>query len=301
MAPEPIAERLRQFDDCRADLLALAYRMLGDFGRAEDLVQEAWLRWQTLDVAPESPRGLLITIVTRLCLNELSSARARREESRPDRLPEPIDLGEGGLSRSERLEQISMAFLVLLQRLTPAQRAVLLLHDVFDFDHREIATFVGSSAPASRKLLERARRSLANERQLLATSPEEHRRLLQAFLTAASAGDLQALMELLAPDAVLVSDGGSEGRSIGGRRNLPRPLEGAERVAAFIAATSARAADRLRVEPHELNGQPAIVFWEGRQPFAALLLAVAGGKVRRVFFHADPERLGYLGKATPTA
>src|ERR1700754_2614106 len=106
MAPVPIAERLRQFDDCRADLLALAYRMLGDFGRAEDLVQEAWLRGPPSDAPPESRRGLLITIVPRLCLNELSSARARREESRPDRLPEPIDLGEGGISRSERLEQI---------------------------------------------------------------------------------------------------------------------------------------------------------------------------------------------------
>ena len=294
MASTP-ADPLAQFDACRAELLALAYRMLGDLGRAEDVMQEAWLRWQTVVVPPDSPRAFLITIVTRLCLNELGSARARREEMRPDRLPEPIDLVAGGISRSERLEQISMAFLVLLQRLTPAQRAVLLLHDVFDFAHDEIAALVGASAPASRKLLERARRSLASERQLMVASPDEHRRLLQAFLTAASAGDLQALMELLAPDAVLISDGGTEGRSIGRQRNLTRPLVGAARVAAFVAAVTAQAAGQLRLERRELNGQPAIVFWRGVEPFAALLLAVAGGKVRRVFFHADRERLHHLG------
>ena len=299
MASTP-ADPLAHFDACRADLLALAYRMLGDLGRAEDVVQDAWLRWQTVATPPDSPRALLITIVTRLCLTELGSARARREESRPDRLPEPIDLVAGGMSRSERLEQISMAFLVLLQRLTPAQRAVLLLHDVFDFEHAEIAALVGASAPASRKLLERARRRLAGERPLLSASLDEHRRLLQAFVTAASAGDLKALLQLLAPDAVLISDGGTEGRSIGWQRNLTRPLVGAARVAAFIAATSAQAAGRLRVEPRELNGQPAIVFWQGAEPFAALLLAVAEGKVRRVFFHADRERLRHLGAPTKT-
>src|SRR5262245_33816670 len=127
--------RLAAFDTHRQDLVALAYRMLGDMGRAEDMVQEAWLRWQDSEVEPDSPKAYLVTIVTRLCLNELGSARARREESRSDRLPEPVDL-EGGPLHVERLEQISMAFLVVLQRLTPAERAVLLLHDVFDFDHQ---------------------------------------------------------------------------------------------------------------------------------------------------------------------
>ena len=293
--PSP-ARRLVAFESHRPDLVALAYRMLGDMGRAEDMVQEAWLRWQGSDVEADSPRAFLVTIVTRLCLNELGSARSRREESRSDRLPEPIDLDEGGLSRIERLEHISMAFLVLLQRLTPAERAVLLLHDVFDFDHQEIADLVDSNAPASRKLLERARRSIATERRMLSASPEEHRRLLQSFLHAASAGDIQSLVELLADDAILITDGGAEGRTVGRQRNLPRPLQGAARIAAFVAAATANTSGTLRVEQHELNGQPAIVFWTGEQPFAALLLAVADGKVQRVFFHADPHRLRYLGR-----
>ncbi len=288
--------RLTAFQACRRELVALAYRMLGDLGRAEDMVQEAWLRWQKHDGEVESPQAFLVTIVTRLCLNELGSARARREESRTDRLPEPIDLDAGGMAQVERLERISMAFLVVLQRLTPEERAVLLLHDVFDFGHQEIADLVGCNAPACRKLLERARQSLATERRMLMASAEDHRRLLQAFMRAASAGDVQALVQLLADDAIMVSDGGSDGRRIGSQRNLPRPLHGAARIATFVAATTARTAGLLRVEEHELNGQPAIVFWTGERPFAALLLAVADGKIQRVFFHADLRRLRHLGR-----
>lgn len=293
--PSP-ANRLQAFESCRHELVALAYRMLGDFGRAEDMVQETWLRWQEYEGEARSPRAFLVAAVTRLCLNELSSARARREESRSDRLPEPIDLDGGGIGRLERLEQISMAFLVALQRLTPAERAVLLLHDVFDFGHQEIAELVGNNAPASRKLLERARQGLATERRMLSTSKEEHRRLLEMFLRAAFAGDLRGLVRLLADDAVLVTDGGQRGRRFAGQRNLPRPLRGAERIAAFIIGTTARTADVLRIEQRQLNGQPAIVFWNGEQPFAALLLAVAEGRIERVYFHADLDRLAHLGR-----
>ncbi|XYH95899.1 sigma-70 family RNA polymerase sigma factor [Sorangium sp. So ce1128] len=291
------ARRLAEFESCRRDLVALAYRMLGDMGRAEDMVQEAWLRWEGHEVEATSPKAYLTTVVTRLCLNELESARARREESRADRLPEPVDLDEGGISRVERLEEISMAFLVLLQRLTPAERAVLLLHDVFDFDHKEIADLVGNNAAASRKLLERARQHIAMERRVLAARPDEHRRLLRAFLSAASAGDTRALVELLADDAIMISDGGAEGRVVGRQRNLPRPLHGAARIAAFVAASAAAARDsELHIEEHQLNGQPAVVFWAGERPFAALLLAVADGKIQRVFFHADLTRLRRVGR-----
>src|SRR5687768_14518173 len=131
-----------------------------------------------------------------------------------------------------------MAFLVELQRLTPAERAVFLLHDVFDFDHNEIATFVGKSAAACRKLLERARQSLATERRMLMVPPAEHRRLLNAFLNAATAGDVPTLVELLAEDAIMITDGGVDGRTVEGTRNLLRPLHGARRIAAFIAATA---------------------------------------------------------------
>src|SRR5689334_7474239 len=148
--PPSVSRRLETFQAHRKELVALAYRMLGDMGRAEDMVQEAWLRWQEHEVEADSPKALLVTIVTRLCLNELASARARREESRSDRLPEPVDLGESGM-QLEALEQVSMAFLVVLERLSPAERAVLLLHEVFDFPHDEIATIVQRTEAASRK------------------------------------------------------------------------------------------------------------------------------------------------------
>jgi RNA polymerase sigma-70 factor, ECF subfamily len=293
-----LAERaeadLAVFEAHRPAMLGLAYRMLGDVGRAQDMVQEAWLRWHQREAQVASPKAYLVTVVTRLCLSELASARARREESRSDRLPEPVDLEEGGMARLEQLEQLSMAVMVVLERLSHAERATLLLHDVFDFTHEQIAPLVSRSPAACRKLLERARQRVSAGRRLMAASREEHQRLLDTFLRAASAGDAAALTELLAADAVLITDGGPEGRAFRGVRNLRWPLEGAANVAAFIAATSRRA--QLDVEQRELNGQPALVFYREKRPFAAVLLAVAEGKIQRVFFHADETRLRHLAQ-----
>jgi RNA polymerase sigma-70 factor (ECF subfamily) len=291
---DSLAADLEVFESHRALLVAHAYRMLGDLGRAEDMVQEAWLRWEGRKEAEvDSPRAYLVTLVTRLCLNELGSARARREESRSDRLPEPVDLDAGGMGRMETLEQVSMAFLVVLQRLTPAERAVLLLRDVFDFDYTEIAALVGKSEAACRKLLERARRNLATEKHMFSVSPEVHRRLLTAFTQAAREGDMDGLVAMLAEDAVMVTDGGPEGRREGRFHNLPKPLQGARRIAAFVSAT-AQSTD-LAAEIRELNGQPALLFFDGDAPFAALLLGVSDGRIRRVFFHADLARLRHVG------
>jgi len=293
--------RLQSFAQHRSYLVALAYRMLGDLGRAEDMVQEAWLRWEGATVEIESPRAYLVTVVTRLCLQELESARSRKEESRSDRLPEPVDLTASGLGTVERMEQVSMAFGFVLQRLTPAERAVLLLHDVFDFEHEEIARLLEKSAQACRKLLERARRDVRDARRMLETSPEEHRRLLQAFVGAAVAGDVAQLVSLLADNAVMISDGGSAGRGVGGLRNFKKPLVGAANVAAFVVAASRRGTLLFEWQERELNGQPAIVFYDGDSPSAALLLGVAEGKIERVFFHADLQRLGHLGaRGAPT-
>jgi RNA polymerase sigma-70 factor (ECF subfamily) len=284
---------LAVFEAQRAELLALGYRMLGDVARAEDMVQEAWLRWQARREEADSPRAYLVTLMTRLCLNELDSARVRREESRGDRLPEPVALDEGALGRVEALEQVSMAFLVVLQRLTPAERAVLLLHDVFDFGHAEIARLIDKSEAACRKLLERARDNVGAEKRLFGAPREMHEHLLGAFVQAASAGDIGAMVSLLADDAVLITDGGAAGRRGRGLRNLQKPLRGADQIAAFVvAATRGSAAE---VEVHELNGQPALVLYDAGVPSAALLLGVAQGRIHRVFFHADMARLRHLG------
>jgi RNA polymerase sigma-70 factor (ECF subfamily) len=286
---------LATFEAHRAQLVAHAYRMLGDLGRAEDIVQEAWLRWEGRQVDVAAPRAYLVTLVTRLCINELESARARREESRSDRLPEPVDLDRGGLGRVEALDRVSMAFLVVLQRLTPAERAALLLRDVFDFDYKEIAGLLDKSEPACRKLLERARQSVTEEKRFFTASPEAHRRLLAAFVDAARAGDLQTLVELLAEDAMLVTDGGAEGRRVGGMRNLKKPLHGARQVATFIVAAARRGRGERQGEVRELNGQPALVLYHDGSPIAALMLVIADGRIHRVYFHADAERLRCLG------
>lgn len=301
MSGRSSASRVASFEACRKDLIVLAYRMLGDMGRAEDMAQEAWLRWSNASVDAESPTAYLVTIVTRLCLNELDSARARREESRADRLPEPVAFDDAGLQRIDEIEQVSMALMVVLQRLKPPERAVLLLHDVFDFGHEQIGALLGKSVPACRKLLERAKERVAQEQPILSAPNDEHRRLLQAFLGAASAGDAAALVGLLADNAVMISDGGPRGVTVGGFRNLPGPLQGADRIAAFVAAATERNGRRFRVEERRLNGHPAIVFWRDDGPFAALLVAIADGKIHRVFFHADATRLRYLGHRPATA
>jgi RNA polymerase sigma-70 factor (ECF subfamily) len=299
MAPSPSsssgAADLATFESHRPQLVAHAYRMMGDLGRAEDMVQEAWLRWsgRRAEEPINSPRAYLVTLVTRLCINELESATARREESRSDRLPEPIDLDEGGLARMEQLDRVSMAFLVVLQRLTPAERAVLLLRDVFEFDYKEIATLVDKSESACRKLLERARQNVATAKRLFSASHESHRRLLTAFTQAATSGDLDALVALLAEDAVMITDGGAEGRRVGQIRNLREPLHGATQIASFVIATARTTG--LDAEMHDLNGQPALVLYQGNTPFAALLLGIADDRIHRVFFHADLTRLQHLG------
>ena len=285
------------FEACRPELLAMAYRMLGDFGRAEDMVQDAWLRWERRSGDVEAPRAFLLKVVSRLCLNELNSARVRREESRGDRLPEPVDLAQTGLDVIDTLDQISMAFLVLLQRLTPSERAVLLLHDVFDFSYEEIGGILKKSEPACRQALSRARENVARERRSLSTSPEEHRRLLQAFVRAASAGDQAQLLELLSDDAVLIADGGPDESHFGRLRNFPGPVTGAVKVAAVLAAVTPQGSVGLTVRECELNGQPAVLVLRDDRPHSAILLAVSDSKICSLFIHADASRLGHVGHA----
>ena len=281
------------FEVHRPALVRLAYRMLGDLGRAQDIVQDAWLRWQGLDGAPESPRAFLTKMVTRQCLNELGSARARREESRSNRLPEPVR-EEPDADPAERADQISMAFLVLLQRLTPAERAVLLLHDVFDFGHAEVGALLDKTEAACRQLLARARRHVAEERHSFGAPREEHARLLRAFLSASRDGDVDAIARLLTDDAVLISDGGPEGVTVEGVRNLPRPVSGAHQVATAIAALGRHGASLERRE-WIVNGQPALVAFANGRPVFVVLLAIKAGSIGSVFIHADPTRLSHIG------
>src|SRR5262249_29915637 len=287
-APSEMRDDAASFEVHRPALLAHAYRMLGDVGRAEDVVQDAWLRWRGREEAVDAPKPFLLKVVTRLCLNELDSARARREESRSDRLPEPIALEEAGLAQIELLDEISMAFLVVLQRLTPLERAALLLHDGFELSHAEIASLLHKSEAACRQVLSRARENVAAERRTFHSPREEHRRLLAAFVRAAASGNVDAIARLLAEDATLVVDRGRHGKRVGRIRTLPRPIVGARRVAAFVAAVAREGGiDGGGFTERELNGEPALVSLKDGQPDAAILIGVADGRICRVFVQAD--------------
>jgi RNA polymerase sigma-70 factor (ECF subfamily) len=288
-------EDAETFETHRAELLALAYRMLGDMARAEDTVQDAWVRWQSRRADVEAPKAFLLTTVTRLCLDELGSARARREESRSDRLPEPVDLDESGIGRVEMIDHISMAFLVLLQRLTPAERAVFLLHDVFDMSHGEIAALLGKSDAACRQLLSRARKNVAAEKRVFQTSHEEHRRLLMAFVRAASDGEHELLLKLLAEDAVLIADAGPGGTRYGRIRSVGRPVVGRTKIAALMEAAARQKLPPPEIQERVLNGEPAAVAFRNGRAVAAFLISVADGKIRHVFMQTDPERLRRVG------
>jgi RNA polymerase sigma-70 factor (ECF subfamily) len=283
------------FESHRPALLALAYRMLGEMARAEDVVQEAWVRWQR-QVEVDSPKAFLLTTVARLCLDELGSARARREESRSDRLPEPVDLEHTGIGRVEMLDQISMAFLVLLQRLTPAERAVFLLHDVFDMRHAEIAALLGKSDAACRQLLKRAREHVATERRVFQTSRDEHRRLLTAFVQATTGGDQNALLDMLAEDAVLIADAGPGVVRYGRIRNIGRPVVGRRKIAALLKIIGSQTVGpAIELQERTLNGEPAVVVFQGGRAVSAIMVSLADGKVRHVFIQVDRERLNHVG------
>jgi RNA polymerase sigma-70 factor (ECF subfamily) len=291
-----MTDDVEQFEAHRSALFAHAYRMLGDVARAEDAVQEAWVRWERRTALVDSPKAFLLKTVTHLCLDELGSARARHEESRSDRLPEPLDLSAGGLERVELLDQVSMAFLVLLQRLTAAERAVFLLHDVFEMSHAEIAQSLGKSDDACRQLLSRAREHVAVERRVLQTSRDEHRRLLMAFIHAVNDGSQEQLMNLLAEDAVLIADGGPTGGRYGRIRNVGRPVLGNRRITSLLKAFSEQpVTPRFEIRERILNGEPAVLALREGRVTAAIFVSVAAGQVRHVFLQTDPERLRHVG------
>ncbi len=288
MQPMAPPDDLATFEVHRAALRRLAYRMLGDTTSADDVVQETWIRWQRRDVVVDNPRAYLLTAAARLCLSQLDSARTRREELRTW-LPEPIEVEDNAGPGLEIMEQVSMAFLVALQRLSPAERAVLLLHEVFDLSHAEIAALLTRTEAGTRQILKRARTSIASERHVAVASHDDHRRLLRAFGAAARDGDLAALTTMLAEDATLITDGGPAGVRVGKVRNLSRPLQGAKKIAAFVTAVDGRAWQDSR--DYLLNGQPALVAFRDDRPFAALFLAIADGRIVQIFIQADPNRL----------
>lgn len=276
---------LDTFQSQRGRMFGIAYRMLGSASEAEDIVQDAWLRWQATDTdAVREPGAFLATMVTRLCLTALDSARARREVYVGPWLPEPIATDADPALAAEHGESLSLAVLLLLERLTPLERAVYVLHEAFDYPFRQVAEVLEISEANARQLGSRARRHLDEERGTAAT-PAERDRLLAAFLAAAEAGDLAGLEDLLAADVVAVSDGG--GKVLAARKEVHGP----QRVAQFILGVLDKFGRDLVPVHVEVNGQPAIAGMRGDQLVAVWTADVTTDGIRRLLIVLNPDKL----------
>jgi RNA polymerase sigma-70 factor (TIGR02957 family) len=290
----------RLFEELRPAAFAIAYRMLGSVSEAEDVVQEAFLRLHRTMRAGErleSPRAYLSTMVTRLCIDQLRSARARRERYIGEWLPEPLLASDetDPARHAEVADSLSLAFLVLLESLSPEQRAAFLLREVFDYPYDQIARIVGTSQDNARQLVTRARRHVQEGRPRFEASRERREALARRFFAAALDGDLEALEELLAHDVVLHGDGGGKAPALAhpvhGRAKVARTLLAWFRAAARIGGVSLQAA--------EVNGQPGALLLdpEGRL-VTVLAVDVADGQVQAVRSIVNPDKLRHLG---PTA
>jgi RNA polymerase sigma-70 factor (ECF subfamily) len=283
--------------DLRPLLFSIAYRMLGSVGEAEDLVQEAFVRYQRAladDAAVESPKAYLSAVVTRLAIDHLKSARVRREAYVGEWLPEPLvtDEGAGDPARhAEQADTLSMSFLVLLERLTPVERAIFLLHDVFDYDFEEVGRIVRKSPATCRQHAVRARRFIAENRPRFDASEAERDELMGRFFAAAERGDVDGLIEVLAEDAIVYGDGGGK---------VPQwyaPIVGAQNVARLFAVLG-RQVRRLgtAVERHEVNGQPGVIFRGPRGGVMSVMsFEVRDGRIATIRSVVNPDKLAHLG------
>jgi RNA polymerase sigma-70 factor (TIGR02957 family) len=287
----------RLLDELRPVSFAIAYRMLGSVSEAEDIVQETLLRLhRALEDGQQmqSPPAFVATVTTRLAINELRSAHARREQYVGEWLPEPIitDGSDDPAQHAEMADSLSLAMLVLLESLSPEQRAVLLLHDVFDYNHAQIAEIIGKSQDNVRQLATRARRHVEQRRPRFQTTREQRDELARRFFAAAEQGDLAGLEALLAHDVELTGDGGGKvpalARSLRGRTRVARALINWFRLGARLPGVSLR--------PVEVNGGPGALYLDPQQRLIAVAaLEIAGGQITSISAIVNPDKLAHLG------
>jgi RNA polymerase sigma-70 factor (TIGR02957 family) len=284
------------FQAQRPRLFSIAYRMLGSATEAEDVLQDAWLRFHNAESGVvRSPQALASTIVTRLCLDRVKSARARREEYMGSWLPEPIlTTGEEGPDvLVERSESVTLAFLVLLDTLSPEERAVFLLKEVYDYEHTEIAEMLGATPANCRQLLHRARSKIRPGRPAGRKDPEARRALAAQFAEAFRSGDASQLAQLLAADVTFVADGG--GKAAAARR----PLQGRDSVLKLLvglyqSGVATGVASQAKVDVVEVNSEPALVLRVGGELDAVFVLAIDGDRVAAIRVVRNPDKLEYL-------
>jgi RNA polymerase sigma-70 factor (ECF subfamily) len=285
-------DRLEIFHQHRRRLLSIAYRMLGTVSDAEDMLQETFIRWQqSSDVKIESPEAFLVTIISRLCLNYLQSARVKREEYFGQWLPEPVVTEPAGdpYLTSQMDGEVSMAFLVLLERLTPLERAAFLLREAFEYEYGEIARILEQTEANCRQLFRRARQHLKEERPRFEPSPKQREELLERFLQASLRGEMDGLLALFSKEIVLYADGGGKATAV------PNPIYGVENVIRFLVGARRKVlpADLDR-QVRKINGAPGVLsYWQGR-PHSVLTLDIADGRIRKIFIVSNPDKLTRL-------
>ena len=274
----------------RSRLLGIAFRMLGDFGRAEDVVQEAMLRWQLVDhQSVREPWAWLKSVVTRLAIDQLRHASAVRAIYPGPWLPEPVaDDRVSPEFRSELASDLSMAFLVLLERLAPEERAAFLLRDVFGSDYGEIASVLGKTQAAARRMVHRARERIRKDRPRFAAPPDAKERLLGRFITAIETGDRDALLAMFKEDVAWTSDGGGRVKA------AQRVLHGADRIARMLVKLQEKFGGRWTYRLTHLNGEPAVVEYEGERVFAATFCELDGDRISAMYRVLNPEKLTHV-------
>jgi RNA polymerase sigma-70 factor, ECF subfamily len=284
------------YEELRPLLFSIAYRMIGSVSEAEDIVQESFLRIHRAEAEGtkiESPKAYLSAVTTRLSIDHLKSARVRREQYVGQWLPEPLltDPAPAAAAHAETADSLSMAFLVLLESLTPVERAVFLLREVFDYGYGEIARIVERTEDNCRQLYVRARRHVDEGRPRFEASRQQRDELARRFFAAAEQGDTEALVEMLAADAVVYGDGGGRAPS------WPKPIYGRERVARLMAGAVTQAKELgASIQPIEVNGQPGVMFADEDGRIAVVMsVDIADGVVQTIRSVINPDKLAHLG------
>lgn len=277
----------RTFAEHRPLLFTIAYEITGTAADAEDVLQESYLKWSATDPnGIDNPRAYLATIVTRQALNALRSARRRREDYVGPWLPEPVATLPDVADDAVLADSLSFAMLVVLESLSPDQRAAFILREVFDFPYEEIAGATGKTPAAVRQLVHRAKEHVARRTPRFDVDARDRKDVTDRFIAAAMGGDVQALMDVLAPGAVLLSDGG--GKVSAARR----PVVGAENIARFLLGLAGKPLPDMRVEPAVLNAMPAIVISSGGRADLAVVIETDGGHVTGLYLVRNPDKLG---------
>ena len=277
-------------------LFTVAYEMLGLAADAEDVLQETWLRWVTVDLGEvRDPRAYLVRITTRQALNRLRTLGRRKESYVGQWLPEPLLTAPDVAEDVELADSVSMAMLLVLETLSPTERAVFVLREVFALEYDEIAEAVDKSPAAVRQIAHRARGHVAARRPRDVVSPDESRAALAAFQRAIETGDLQGLVDILAPDVVILSDGG------GVKQAVPRPVVGADKVARLLGAGLGQLRAQGSVEPVQMNGFPALLVRIDGEVDGVMSLRVENGLISGLFYVRNPEKLSRVERETPVA